>query len=62
MVIYGREYDYKTKENVYLIANPAHIDRDSGVVQTNLKWGSKLLVHNMDYASKVLVRGIIWLS
>ena len=62
MVIYGRYYDWKTKENVYLIANPAHIDHDTGEIQTNLEWGAKLLVNNMGYAYKYSVRGILWLD
>lgn len=62
MVIYGRRYDWKTKENIYLIANPAHMDRETGTIQTNLAWGAKLLVKNMNFASAYSVRGIMWLS
>ena len=62
MVIYGRRYDSERKENIYLIANPAHIDHDSGDIQTNLAWGAKLLVKNMNYAVKYSVRGILWLD
>ena len=62
MVIYGRRFSYETKENVYLIANPAHLDSDTGDIQTNLYWGAELLAKNISYAQKHSVRGILWLS
>ena len=63
-VIYGRKYDPAKKENIYLIANPAHYDVHSKEykIQNYREWGAKLIINNMNLAYYRSVRGILWLS